>query len=217
MNTKYILPAMLLGVLLFGGIATVNATANLAEIPTFSETRRIIETGSLIEKEEFKIEENEIPSSYEETKKLMRYSIENDELIITPDSSSSEEVTKIDGYRGTRRFLMYTQDGRNILWGTLRNGYFLAQDNEGNDAWGVYQGGKFVGFYEEEEDSVFYFHGYYRKGYWKAQNLFGEESSYGKYVIFPNSNIRHWKIRPNPVRPLYYPGPMEETIEKEVI
>lgn len=105
-----------------------------------------------------------IPQSYEMTEKKMA------EIMPIPN-----------------RFLMWTNDGRHIMWGTFARGYFVGSDNLGKKAWGIYYNGVFAGFY----DGAF-FQGKYSNGYWKAYDLFGLRLSQGKYITFPT-------IQPIPV------------------
>ena len=78
------------------------------------------------------------------------------------------------------RFLMWTHDGRHIMWGYYRNGYFVGTDNLGKRCWGIYGKGVFAGFYDGE-----FFYGRYGNGRWRAVDLFGENHTHGRYVLFP--------------------------------
>jgi hypothetical protein len=82
------------------------------------------------------------------------------------------------------RFLLYTHDGKHIMWGFVGNGYFVGQDNLGKRCWGIYGKGVFAGFYDGE-----FFWGKYCCGNWKAVGLFGENYTHGKYILFPTTNI----------------------------
>jgi hypothetical protein len=82
------------------------------------------------------------------------------------------------------RFLMYTHDGKHIMWGWVGNGYFVGTDNLGKRCWGIYGNGVFAGFYDGD-----FFWGRYRNGNWKAEGLFGEKYTYGKYVLFPTPTL----------------------------
>jgi len=82
------------------------------------------------------------------------------------------------------RFLLYTHDGKHIMWGFVGNGYFVGEDNLGKRCWGIYGKGVFAGFYDGE-----FFWGKYRCGNWKAEGLFGENYAHGKYILFPEINI----------------------------
>ena len=82
------------------------------------------------------------------------------------------------------RFLLYTHDGKHIMWGFVGNGYFVGEDNLGKRCWGIYGKGVFAGFYDGE-----FFWGKYRCGHWKAVGLFGENYTHGKYILFPEINI----------------------------
>jgi hypothetical protein len=82
------------------------------------------------------------------------------------------------------RFLLYTHDGKHIMWGFVGDGYFVGQDNLGKRCWGIYGNGVFAGFYDGE-----FFWGKYRCGNWKAEGLFGENYTHGKYILFPTPSI----------------------------
>ena len=78
------------------------------------------------------------------------------------------------------RFLMWTRNLKHIMWGQYGNGYFKGIDNQGREAFGVYQGGIFAGF---QDGKLFY--GRYYSGRWTAYGLFGLRSASGSYVVFP--------------------------------
>jgi hypothetical protein len=81
------------------------------------------------------------------------------------------------------RFLLYTHDGKHIMWGFVGNNYFVGQDNLGKRCWGIYGNGVFAGFYNSQ-----FFWGRYRSGNWKAEGLFETNYTYGKYILFPTTN-----------------------------
>jgi hypothetical protein len=78
------------------------------------------------------------------------------------------------------RFLLYTHEGKHIMWGFVGNGHFVGTDNLGKRCWGIYGNGVFAGFYGGE-----FLWGKYRGGNWKAEGLFGLNCSHGKYILFP--------------------------------
>ena len=82
------------------------------------------------------------------------------------------------------RFLLYTKDGKYVMWGFVGNGHFVGTDNMGNRCWGIYGKGVFAGFYDGE-----FFWGNYRSGNWKAQGLFGLNTANGKYILFPTPTL----------------------------
>jgi hypothetical protein len=94
-----------------------------------------------------------------------------------PDQSLIDEELKKLPRPG--RFILWTRDGRNVMWGTYGRGYFRGEDNNQKHAWGIYKAGIFAGFHDNE-----FFWGKYRKGFWKAEGLFGTEN-HGQYVTFP--------------------------------
>ena len=79
------------------------------------------------------------------------------------------------------RFILYTNDGKDIMWGTFADGYFRGLDNHGKNTWGIYTKTVFAGFYEGE-----FFYGRYRNGSWKAFGLLDKKTSSGKYLVFPS-------------------------------
>jgi hypothetical protein len=81
------------------------------------------------------------------------------------------------------RFLLYTSDGKHIMWGYVGNGYFVGEDNLDKRCWGIYGKGVFAGFYDGE-----FFWGKYNSGDWKATGLFGLNCAQGKYILFPTPN-----------------------------
>ena len=82
------------------------------------------------------------------------------------------------------RFLLYTNDGKYVMWGFVGNGHFVGTDNMGKRCWGIYGNGVFAGFYDGE-----FFWGKYRCGNWKAEGLFGLNCGSGKYVLFPSPSL----------------------------
>ncbi len=81
------------------------------------------------------------------------------------------------------RFLLYTSDGKHVMWGIFGRGYFYGKDNNGNYSWGIYTKSIFTGFYN---GTLFW--GRYRNGRWKSSGLFGLKRAYGKYIVFPHTN-----------------------------
>ena len=115
----------------------------------------------------------------------------------TPDISPETDIDELkalvpDNYAETEtrlppqrtRFLLYTNDGKHIMWGYVGNGYFVGTDNLGKRCWGIYGNGVFAGFYDGE-----FFWGRYRSGHWKAEGLFGLNYSRGKYILFPSPSV----------------------------
>lgn len=79
-----------------------------------------------------------------------------------------------------RRFILWTHDGENVMWGQYGRNHFVGEDNNGKKAWGIYYNGFFAGFYDGD-----FFHGKYTRSRWKAVGLFGEEESHGGFLTFP--------------------------------
>lgn len=82
------------------------------------------------------------------------------------------------------RFLLYTHNGKDVMWGTYGNGYFRGKDNHGKYTWGIYGNKIFAGMYDGE-----FFWGKYSRNRWKAFGLFGQKRSHGKFVLFPPITI----------------------------
>ena len=82
------------------------------------------------------------------------------------------------------RFLLYTKDGKHVMWGFVGNNHFVGTDNMGKRCWGIYGKGVFAGLYDGE-----FFWGNYRCGNWKAQGLFGLNCAGGKYILFPTPTL----------------------------
>jgi hypothetical protein len=78
------------------------------------------------------------------------------------------------------RFLLYTHEGKHVMWGFVGNGHFVGTDNNGKRCWGIYGNEVFAGVYDGE-----FFWGKYRSGNWKAEGLFGLNCASGKYILFP--------------------------------
>jgi len=124
-----------------------------------NEVKELPEIDAVEKLEEMEVEdlEESVPGTYEET-----------------DSRICQRT----------RFLLYTHDGKHIMWGFVGNGYFVGEDNLGKRCWGIYGKGVFAGFYDGE-----FFWGKYRCGNWKAMGLFGENYTHGKYILFPEINL----------------------------
>jgi len=151
---KAIMAIVLLLVLIVGIVGVSAASMKVAANKNTANKAVLKEAITAEEKAELKAE---TPDSYEKVEKEI-------EKVVIP-----------------RRFLMYTNDGKNIMWGTMGRGYFIGEDNLGNKAWGIYHGGTFAGFYDGND----FFVGKYNRGRWKAENLFNRNYSAGKYVLFP--------------------------------
>jgi hypothetical protein len=106
-----------------------------------------------------------IPNNIQKIKTMIPESYEKTEASIIP-------VRNI--------YLMWTHDGKHIMWGLYGKGYLTGTDNLGKRAWGIYGKGILAGFYDGE-----FFWGRYRNGHWSAMYLFGEKWSHGRYVTFP--------------------------------
>lgn len=89
------------------------------------------------------------------------------------------EAAETSIYPSRTRFLLWTNDGVHIMWGTSGNGVFVGTDNLGKRCWGIYGRGIFAGFYDGE-----FFWGRYSNGAWRARYLFGLRYSSGRYLLF---------------------------------
>ena len=118
-----------------------------------------------------------------------------DALIYDTDKPSNQIITELERLRANLpdtlddarkliqvryRFLLYTHDGRHIMWGQCGNGIFIGTDNLGKRAWGIYGSQVFAGFYDGQ-----FFWGKYRNGNWAAIDLFNMPRTHGQYFLFP--------------------------------
>ncbi|HLC64662.1 MAG TPA: hypothetical protein VJI46_00895 [Candidatus Nanoarchaeia archaeon] len=131
--------------------------------------------------------EKEIPATYDETLELIG-------LTHNPN-----------------RYLMWTFDGANVMWGIYRNGYFVGNDNYGKKAWGVYgtnpvimksspsivpRFDTFKGYYEEKGNL---FEGTIKGANWEAKNLFNRKVSSGRFITFKPIPMPEPKPLPDPI------------------
>jgi len=131
---------------------------NVEELPKTDDVEEVEENGAEnLEEIDFDDLKESVPETYEAT-----------------DSRICQRI----------RFLLYTHEGKHIMWGFVGNSYFIGQDNLSKRCWGIYGKGVFAGFYDGE-----FFWGKYRCGNWKAVGLFGEKYTHGKYILFPTTNI----------------------------
>jgi hypothetical protein len=116
----------------------------------------------------------------------------DDGLVISPEQAENPDELKklvpvtLEEAEGSilpirARYLMWTNDGVHIMWGSFGHGRFVGTDNLGKRCWGIYGCGVFAGFYDGQ-----FFWGKYSNGAWKAQYIFGLRYSYGRYVTFPS-------------------------------
>jgi hypothetical protein len=119
----------------------------------------------------------------------------DDGIVISPEQAEDTaqlrelapatlEEAESNIYPVRSRFLMWTSDGVHVMWGVYGNGRFVGTDNLGKRCWGIYGKGVFAGFYDGD-----FFWGKYGNGAWKAEYLFGLDSSRGSYVLFPTPAI----------------------------
>jgi hypothetical protein len=104
---------------------------------------------------------------------------------------ATPEEAESNIYPVRNRFLMWTSDGVHVMWGVYGNGRFVGTDNLGKRCWGIYGKGVFAGFYDGD-----FFWGKYGNGVWKAEYLFGLDSSRGSYVLFPTPAITNDNAAP---------------------
>lgn len=156
---KKIMSIVLLALLLVSIVSAVHAKEGFGSFRLNPKTSR---TSAVLTEEKIDELREQIPQTY----KLAQESMSDaPQLIYT-------------------RFLMWTDDGRHIMWGTRANGYFVGHDNLGKTAWGIYNTKIFAGFYDGE-----FFYGRYSRGRWVAYGLFGLEKSGGIFVLFPQRSI----------------------------
>ncbi|OGI14996.1 hypothetical protein A3K63_03155 [Candidatus Micrarchaeota archaeon RBG_16_49_10] len=108
------------------------------------------------------------------------------EMVPESYDKALELVEPPDAVAKPNRFILWTNDGQNVMWGKYGNGFFVGEDNTGKKAWGVYHKGIFMGFYDGKE-----FKGEYggprlkRFFWWRADGLFGLKDGKGGILTFP--------------------------------
>jgi len=126
-----------------------------------------------------------------------------DEAKTAIEGDSDESAPSVGGgghgypyYDGPQRFILWSHDGENVMWGTYGNGYFEGETSNGDEVWGIYQDHKFAGFKGDD-----FFFGKLWNGRWVAEGLFSNGYEYGNYELFPQ-----WRgyTKPIPVRPYGY-------------
>ena len=117
--------------------------------------------------------------------------VDFDNLRETVPATYEETDARVSSQR--TRFLLYTHDGKHVMWGFVGNGYLVGTDNLDKRCWGIYGKGFFAGFYDGE-----FFWGRYRSGNWKAEGLFGMNYAHGKYILFPTADIAPTITATNP-------------------
>jgi hypothetical protein len=188
---KKIVISMAVVTLLLVGIIT---TSVLASNPAFSNNAAVSNQLQAANKEEISkepvsVKEYTFASVNADDSSIPSISVENGEAEVDVDNirdevpNTFEETEEKISIRRTR-FLLYTNDGKYIMWGYVGNNHFVGTDNLGNRCWGIYGKGVFAGFYDGE-----FFWGKYRSGSWKAEGLFGLNAAQGKYILFPTSDI----------------------------
>jgi hypothetical protein len=130
------------------------------------------------------VSETNLETPEEETVVAISLEQAEDEEQLKELAPTTLEEAESSIYPVRTRFLMWTNDGVHIIWGVYGNGRFVGTDNLGKRCWGIYGRGVFAGFYDGE-----FFWGKYENNAWKAQYLFGLETSYGKFVTFPTPVI----------------------------
>jgi hypothetical protein len=180
MTKKYVIALI---TTLFLGILAVNsvlATNNLYLTRNISaqEMEQSAEKANVLLVDSQPIEENEIAEDGGREIDLDAIKERVKELTekIPETYSSTEELV----HPLKNRYLMYSHDGKHVMWGFYRNGFFVGKDNHGKLCWGIYGKNIFAGFYDGE-----FFWGKYGRGFWKATGLFGERLTWGRYVLFP--------------------------------
>ena len=190
MQKKIIFSMAVVVLLLFGIIAT----SVLASNPIFSNNAAVSNqlqavNNVEISEEPVSLKEYTLASVNTDDSLIPTVSVEDGETEIDVDNirdvvpNTFEETDEKISIRRTR-FLLYTNDGKYIMWGYVGNNHFVGTDNLGNRCWGIYGKGVFAGFYDGK-----FFWGKYRSGSWKAEGLFGLNAAEGKYILFPTPDI----------------------------
>ena len=208
MRKKIVVSMVVVALLLIGIMATTVLASNVNLAKNTAVSKELVATANSVTPEKldpvngisptssvipYKVEE--LPK-IDAVKELEETGDENLEEIDVEDLKESvpETYEETDSRICQRtRFLLYTHDGKHIMWGFVGNGYFVGTDNLGKRCWGIYGKGVFAGFYDGE-----FFWGKYRCGNWKAEGLFGENYTHGKYILFPTTNTEPAITATNP-------------------
>ena len=190
MRKKIAISMVVVALLLIGIMATSVLASNVNLARNTDVSKELLATA-----------ESVTPESLDPVNEISSTSVVPDQVEELPEIDVVEELEETDvedleesvlgTYEETdsricqrTRFLLYTHDGKHIMWGFVGNGYFVGEDNLGKRCWGIYGKGVFAGFYDGE-----FFWGKYRCGNWKAMGLFGENYTHGKYILFPKINL----------------------------
>jgi len=209
MRKKIVVSMVVVALLLIGIMATSVLASNVNLAKNTDVSKELVATANSVTPEKLDpvkeispTSSSVIPYKVEElpkidaVKELEETGDENLEEIDVEDLKESvpETYEETDSRICQRtRFLLYTHDGKHIMWGFVGNGYFVGTDNLGKRCWGIYGKGVFAGFYDGE-----FFWGKYRCGNWKAEGLFGENYTHGKYILFPTTNTEPAITATNP-------------------
>ena len=199
MRKKIVISMVVVALLLIGIMATSVLASNVNLAKNTNVSKELLPTAESVTPEKLgPVREisptSVIPNEVEELPEID--AVENLEETEVEDLEESvpETYEETDSRICQRtRFLLYTHDGKHIMWGFVGNGYFVGKDNLGKRCWGIYGKGIFAGFYDGE-----FFWGKYRCGNWKAEGLFGENYAHGKYILFPEINIEPAITATNP-------------------
>jgi hypothetical protein len=153
-----------------------NATAVIFSVLLLGSTVGYAFTGSGLAAESTDSMQASIPETYDEALKLIEDA--------SDEGTSSGSKESMPPYHGRDRFILWTHDGKNVMWGQFGNGFFVGEDNNGKQAWGIYYKGTFMGFYDGEQFAGRYW-GYGRMLAWKAEGLFGLDGTWGGGMTFP--------------------------------
>ena len=182
MRKKIVISIVVVALLLIGIMATSVLASDIKLAKNTDDSKELLPTA-----------ESVTPEKLDPVREISPPSVIPDEVeeLLEIDAVEELEESVPGTYEETdsricqrTRFLLYTHDGKHIMWGFVGNGYFVGKDNLGKRCWGIYGKGVFAGFYDGE-----FFWGKYRCGNWKAAGLFGENYTHGKYILFPTTNI----------------------------
>jgi hypothetical protein len=207
MRKKIVVSMVVVALLLIGVMATSVLASNVNVAKNTAVSKELAATAKSVTPEKLDPVREISPTSVipDEVKELPKIDaveeleeIDDDNLEETDVEDLEESVPETYEETDSRicqrtRFLLYTHDGKHIMWGFVGNGYFVGKDNLGKRCWGIYGKGVFAGFYDGE-----FFWGKYRCGNWKAVGLFGENYTHGKYILFPTTNIEPAITATNP-------------------
>lgn len=196
MDKKYLVAVVFASILLIGVATTQAITSDQLDNKDANQVQQLKDALEQVNTEDVQPQGNANKmrlADPEKAEKLRTKLAEVREAMPTATGGFDESATSV--YPVERRFILWTHDGVNVMWGTYGDGYFEGEDNSGAEIWGIYEDGAFAGFRDGE-----LFYGNYWRGRWKAYNLYGNQA-YGGFKLFPSPWMVYGKPMPMGIGP----------------